>query len=116
MTTTRTLVATAAIAVAALAPTAAAQAATRPPIKDCGDVATLDKDGFLIGAVTAQGGSCKNARAIASKVARSPSCKSKGSCRARTYTCLLAKAGKELTLVRCEDQRQTSFVRFEFGS
>jgi len=115
MITTRTLVA-AAVIVAALAPAAASQAATRPPIKDCGDVATLDEGGFFIGAVTAQGGSCRNARAIASRVARSPGCKSKGSCRVRTYTCLPAKAGKELTLVRCENQRQTSFVRFEFGS
>jgi hypothetical protein len=115
MTTIRTFMATAAIAVAALAP-AASQAATRPPIKDCGDIATLDEGGFFVGAVTAQGGSCKNARAIASKVAKSPGCKSKGSCRVRTYTCLLAKAGKELTLVHCENQRQTSFVRFEFGS
>jgi len=49
-------------------------------------------------------------------VAKSASCKSKGSCRQRTYTCLLAKAGKELTLVHCENARQTSFIRFEFGA
>jgi hypothetical protein len=120
MTTPRSLLATAAIAVAAVAsaPAAAqaAQAAPRPPIKDCGDVATLDKDNFFIGAITAQGGTCKNARAIASTVAKSASCKSKGSCRQRTYTCLLAKAGKELTLVHCENARQTSFIRFEFGA
>lgn len=117
MTTPRRLLATAAIAVAAVASApAAAQAATRPPIKDCGDVATLDKDNFFIGAITAQGGTCKNARAIASSVAKSASCKSKGSCRQRTYTCLLAKAGKELTLVHCENARQTSFIRFEFGA
>lgn len=115
MITFRTLV-TAASAVLAVAPGAAAQAATRPPIKDCGDVATLDNDQFYIGAVTAQGGACKNARAIASRVAKSAGCRAKGSCRAQTYTCLLAKAGKELTLVRCENRRQTAFVRFEFGS
>jgi hypothetical protein len=34
----------------------------------------------------------------------------------RSYTCLLGVAGKELTLVRCEDSTQTRFVRFEFGS
>jgi hypothetical protein len=117
MATPRSLLAAAAIAVAAVACTpAAAQAATRPPIKDCGDVATLDKDHVFIGAITAQGETCKNARAIASKVARSASCKRKGSCRQRTYTCLLAKAGKELTLVHCENARQTSFIRFEFGA
>jgi hypothetical protein len=49
-------------------------------------------------------------------VARSAGCKTKRSCRQRTYTCLLATAGKELTLVRCENGRQTAFVRFEFGS
>jgi hypothetical protein len=111
----RSLLATAAAAAVAVAP-AAAQAASRPPIKDCGDVATLDEDNVFIGAVTAQGGTCRNARAIASRVARSAGCKRQGSCRQRTYTCLLAKAGKELTLVRCENGRQTAFVRFEFGS
>jgi hypothetical protein len=116
MTTPRTIVATAAICVAALAPATASRAAARPPIKDCGDVATLDKDQVFIGAVTAQGGTCTNARAIARTVARSASCKRKGSCRVRSYTCLLAKAGKELTLVHCENRRQTAFVRFEFGA
>jgi hypothetical protein len=116
MTTPRILVTAAAIAVAALTSGGVAQAATRPPIKDCGDVATLDADNFFNGAITAQGGTCKNARAIASTVGRSAGCKRKGSCRVRTYTCLLAKAGKELTLVRCENSRQTSFVRFEFGA
>jgi hypothetical protein len=115
MTTPRTLIATAAICVAALAP-AASHAAVRPPIKDCGDVATIDRDHVFIGAVTAQGGPCTNARAIARTVARSADCKRKGSCRVRSYTCLLAKAGKELTLVHCENQRQTAFVRFEFGA
>ena len=117
MITPRRLLATAAIALAAVASApAAAQAATRPPIKDCGDVATIDKDNVFIGAITAQGAACKNARAIASAVAKSPGCKSRGSCRQRTYTCLLAKAGKELTLVHCENSRQTSFIRFEFGA
>ena len=50
------------------------------------------------------------------KVARSAGCKAKGSCKQRTYTCLLAKAGKELTLVHCSNTRQTTFIRFEFGS
>jgi hypothetical protein len=117
MLTPRSLLATAAIAVAAVAcAPAAAQAATRPPIKDCGDVATIDKDHVFIGAITAQGESCRIARAIASKVAKSASCKSKASCRQRSYTCLLANAGKELTLVHCENARQTSFIRFEFGA
>ena len=116
MTTPRSLLTTAAVALLALAPAAAAQTPKRAPIKDCGDVATLDADGAFIGAITAQGGACTNARAVASKVAKSAGCKSKGSCRQRTYTCLLAKAGKELTLVHCENAKQTTFIRFEFGS
>lgn len=117
MTTPRTILTGAAVALLALAPTAAAaQTAKRAPIKDCGDVSTLDDGGFFLGAITAQGGACPNARAIASKVARSAACKSKGSCKQRTYTCLLAKAGKELTLVRCENAKQTTFIRFEFGA
>jgi hypothetical protein len=116
MTTLRTLIATAAICVAALAAAATSHAADRPPIKDCGDVATIDRDHVFIGAVTAQGATCRNARAIARTVARSAGCKRKGSCRVRSSTCLLAAAGKELTLVHCENQRQTAFVRFEFGS
>jgi hypothetical protein len=116
MTVPRILITAAAICVAALTPVAASGAAGRPPIKDCGDIATLDKDHVFIGAVTSQGGTCANARAIARTVARSAACKRKGSCRARTYTCLLAAAGKELTLVHCENPRQTAFVRFEFGA
>jgi hypothetical protein len=116
MTTPRSILTTAAIALLALAPTAAAQTTKRAPIKDCGDVSTLDDGGFFLGAITAQGGACTNARAVASKVAKSAACKSKGSCKQRTYTCLLAKAGKELTLVHCENAKQTAFIRFEFGS
>jgi len=117
MTNSRSRLCAAAIALAVTLPVAAvSHAAARQPIKDCGDVATLDDGGVFIGAVTAQGGACTNARAIARAVARSAGCKSKRSCRQRTYTCLLASAGKELTLVRCENGRQTAFVRFEFGS
>ena len=115
-TTPRTLLTAAALAVAALAPAALSQAAARPPIKDCGDVATIDRDHVFIGAITAQGAGCKNARAVARTVARSASCRRRGSCRVRTSTCLLAKAGEELTLVHCENARQTAFIRFEFGS
>ena len=116
MSSPRSILTAAAIALLALAPSAAAQTTKRAPIKDCGDVATLDADGVFIGAITAQGGACTNARAIASKVAKSAGCKAKGSCRQRTYTCLLAKAGKELTLVHCSNTKQTTFIRFEFGS
>jgi hypothetical protein len=55
MTTPRSFITAAAIAVATIAPTAAARAASRAPIKDCGDVATLDEDDVFIGAVTGQG-------------------------------------------------------------
>lgn len=112
----RSILKTTLIALAVALPAAAPAATQRAPIKDCGDVATLDADGVFIGAVTAQGGACRNARAIASKVAKSAGCKRQGSCRQRTYTCLLAKAGKELTLVHCENAKQTAFVRFEFGA
>jgi len=61
---------------------ATAVAADRPPIKDRGDVATTDKDNLFIGAITAQGGACTNARSIARTVARSARCKSRGSCSA----------------------------------
>jgi hypothetical protein len=116
MTTPRTLLTAVTIAIAAIVCAAPAHGAARPPIKDCGDVATIDKDNVFNGAITAQGGSCKNARAVATVVARSAACKSRGSCRVRSYTCLLARAGKELTLVHCENARQTAFIRFEFGS
>jgi hypothetical protein len=116
MTTSLRLLSAATLAAVAIGPATAAQAATRPPIKDCGDVSTLDQGGFFLGAVTAHGGACTNARAVASRVARTTSCKTKGTCHVRTYACLLAKAGKELTLVHCENARQTAFVRFEFGS
>jgi hypothetical protein len=117
MLTPRRLLTIAALAaVSVTTPVAAAGAATRAPIKDCGDVSTLDDGGFFLGAVTAQRTACTNARAIARTVARSAGCKRQGSCRRLNYTCLLAKAGKELTLVRCEGRNQTAFVRFEFGS
>ena len=117
MPTPRRLLTIAALAAAvAVAPAAAAGAATRAPIKDCGDVSTLDDGSFFLGAITAQRTTCRNARAIAREVAKSAGCKRQGSCRRLNYTCLLAKAGKELTLVRCEGSNQTAFVRFEFGS
>ena len=102
--------------VGALVCAPAAGAAPRAPIRDCGDVFTLDRGGFFLGAVTAQRTTCANARAIARTVARSAGCKRQGSCRRLSYTCLLAQAGKELTLVRCESANGTAFVRFEFGS
>jgi hypothetical protein len=95
---------------------ASASAATRPPIKDCGDVFTIDRDHVFLGAITSQGGACANARAVARKVLASAGCKTRGSCRIQTYTCLLARAAPELTLVHCENRRQTAFIRFEFGS
>ena len=116
MNTPCRLLVAAAATFAALVPAAPAQGATRQPIKDCGDVSTLDDGNFFIGAITAQGSVCRNARAVAAQVARSAGCKSRGSCRVRTYTCLLAKAGKSLTLVHCENAGQTTFIRFEFGS
>ena len=95
----------------------AAAPAPRAPIKDCGDISTLDRDGSsALGAVTAQNTTCKNARAIAREVARSAGCRRRASCRRLNYTCLLGAVGKELTLVRCEGKNQTAFVRFEFGS
>jgi hypothetical protein len=110
------LIATLVAAVAAV-PAGATAPAPRAPITDCGDISTLDRgSGFALGAVTAQNTTCKNARAIAREVAKSAGCRRQGSCRRLNYTCLLAKAGKELTLVRCEGKHQRAFVRFEFGS
>ncbi|ADB49701.1 hypothetical protein [Conexibacter woesei] len=106
----------AAFALAAVLPSTAGAAVKRAPIVDCGDVSTLDDGGAYLGAVTAQGATCRTARAIAREVAASRACKQDGSCRSKRFTCLLAKAGKELTLVRCENARQTAFVRFEFGA
>lgn len=113
------LFAAAALLLAAFAvalPSPADAAARRAPIEDCGDVSTLDDGGAYVGAVTAQDATCRTARAIAREVAASRGCKRTGSCRSKRFTCLLGKAGKELTLVRCENARQTAFVRFEFGA
>jgi hypothetical protein len=113
----RTIRATIAVAIAILALPAVSQAAKRAPIKDCGDITTLDnRGGGFLGAITAQGGSCKNARAVAASTAKSAGCKSKGFCQTRSYHCTLVKLGKELTTVRCENGTQTAFIRFEFGS
>ncbi len=105
-------------AVLATVPANATAPTPRAPIQDCGDISTLDSKaaGFALGAITAQRTTCRNARAIAGTVAKSAGCKRQGSCTRLNYTCLLAKAGKELTLVRCEGKSQTAFVRFEFGS
>lgn len=117
MLTPRRLLTVAAVdAVTVTAPLAAAGAATRAPIKDCGDIFSLGDGSSFLGAITAQRTTCRNARSIARVVARSAGCTRQGSCRRLRYTCLLAKAGKELTLVRCEGKNQTAFVRFEFGS
>jgi hypothetical protein len=89
---------------------AAGGAAKRAPIRDCGDVS------MNLSAITAQGTTCANARAIARGVVATRACSKQRFCRMRSYTCLLGVAGKELTLVRCEDSTQTRFVRFEFGS
>jgi hypothetical protein len=116
MITQRRLLTVAALAaVAAVAPAIASGAATRAPIKDCGDVTAPDQAGLQVTAVTAQRTTCRNALAIAGTVARSPGCKRQGFCRRSHYTCLLAKAGKELTFARCEGRNQTAFIRFEFG-
>ena len=113
----RRLLTIAVLALVVAVPASAAVPTPRAAIKDCGDISTLDRDSsFALGAVTAQNTTCRNARAIAREVARSAGCKRQGSCRRMNYTCLLAKAGKELTLVRCEGKNQTAFVRFEFGS
>lgn len=100
---------------AAAAVTTAAPAAPRAPIRDCGDLG--DSTAGAPYAITAQGRSltCKSARAVASGVTKKRSCRTSGSCIVRGFTCLVAKAGKELYLVHCEASNQTRFVRFEFG-
>jgi hypothetical protein len=80
-------------------------------IADCGN------QGMSVQAITAQGTSCTNARAIASAASSSSSCQGNAkSCTVRSFTCLLGQAGSELTLVHCENSDQTQFVRFELGS
>ncbi len=103
-------VAVAAAAALVVVSGAAGAGAKRAPIRDCGDVS------MNLSAITAQGTTCANARAIARGVVATRTCSKQRFCRVRSYTCLLGVAGKELTLVRCEDSTQTRFVRFEFGS
>jgi hypothetical protein len=103
------IAALAAVGLVALFLTAIADA-KRAPIKDCGDIS------MNISAITAQGTTCTSARAIARALPGSKTCTSKKFCQVRSYTCLLGPAGKELTLVHCENSTQTRFVRFEFGA
>jgi len=51
----RRALATLIVLIATVARAAAASAAARPPIEDCGDFATIDRDQVFIGAITAQG-------------------------------------------------------------
>jgi hypothetical protein len=99
-----------AFAALAMLVTAGVAGAKRAPIRDCGDLS------MNLSALTAQGTTCANARAIARGVIAAKPCTKQRFCRVRSYTCLLGIAGKELTLVRCEDSTQTRFVRFEFGA
>jgi hypothetical protein len=101
---------------AAGAVTTAAPAAARTPIRDCGDLG--DSANGSPYAITAQGRGlpCRTARGVASGVGAKRSCRTSGSCVVRGFTCLVARAGKELYLVHCEASNQTRFVRFEFGS
>jgi hypothetical protein len=99
-----------AFAALAMLVTAGVAGAKRAPIRDCGDLS------MNLSALTAQGTTCAKARAIARGVIAAKPCTKQRFCRVRSYTCLLGIAGKELTLVRCEDSTQTRFVRFEFGA
>ena len=97
-------------AVAAAVMTTAAGAQARTPIRDCGDIA----NGGAY-AITAQGVTCKSARAVARIVPARKACLAASGCRVRGYTCLVGQAGKELYLVHCEASAQTRFIRFEYG-
>jgi hypothetical protein len=100
-----------ALAAAALM-TFAASSEGRTPIRDCGDI---PKGGAS--AITAQGATCKSARAVARIVPGRMACRpTKGGCAVRGFTCLTGQAGKELFLVHCENSDQTRFIRFEYGS
>lgn len=99
-------------AIAAALLTSAASAEARSPIRDCGDSA----NGGAY-AITAQGATCASARAVARIVPARKACGPEtGGCTLRGYTCLIAKAGKELFLAHCENSTQTRFIRFEYGS
>ena len=98
------------VAASAVLPTASVAGATRAPIRDCGDIS------MNVSAITAQGTTCTTARKIARAVPASKTCTSRKFCQVDSYACLLAVAGKELTLVRCSNSTETRFVRFEFGA
>jgi len=89
-----------------------AAAAARTPIRDCGDITTAG-----VSAITAQGVTCKAARAVARIVPAKRACgPATGGCTVRGFTCLVGQAGKELYFARCENSTQTRFIRFEYGS
>jgi len=96
----------------ALTFTSGAQA--RAPIHDCGDITAAGAS-----AITAQGTTCRSARAVARIVPAKKTCgpfPSSGGCAVRGFTCLVGQAGKELFLVACQDTQQKRFIRFEYGS
>ncbi|HEV7807171.1 MAG TPA: hypothetical protein VGO80_15220 [Solirubrobacteraceae bacterium] len=99
-------------AVTAALMTTAPSSEARTPIRDCGDIA-----GGGASAITAQGVTCKSARAVARIVPAKAACRpTKAGCTVRGFTCLTGQAGKELFLVHCENAGQTRFIRFEYGS
>jgi hypothetical protein len=104
---------------AAVALGVAAGGSARPPIRDCGD---YERAGFAITAITATNVGCREARAIAlATPARcSPRGEVRAGCMVRGYTCLVARAGKELFFARCALARRGNelfrVVRFEYGS
>ena len=113
----RTLTALAAAATA-LSTAAVAPAATRAPIRDCGDM--IDNTSAGASAITAQGRglSCTTARAVADQTQRTRKCTRTtiAQCTVRRFSCFVAQVGKELYLASCQNSNATKFVRFEFGS
>jgi hypothetical protein len=98
------------------AATTAAAADARTPIRDCGDISPGNTANGSAYAITAQGVTCKSARAVARIVPARKACAPGASCKVRGYICLTGQAGSELFLVHCENSTQTRFIRFEYGS
>jgi hypothetical protein len=93
-----------------------AAVAVPAPIASCGNTTT--DGGVLIGDVTARRARCD----VAKRIARAAvvQCGDDGSCSARGFTCLTARATEELRFARCSKagrgQELFKVVRFDFGS
>lgn len=96
----------------------AAPAAARAPLRDCGDIVDVGGAGAFAIAAQGRGLTCATARGVVKALLPKRTCSNAelDQCTVRGFNCFVAAVGKELSLVRCANRRQTKFVRFEFGS